>query len=251
VIDSLGNAQSILLAGGTSEIGLAVVQELSSSRLERVVLAGRDLVALKAAGASLSIGGAVVDEVTLDIEATATHDALLDQAFAVGDIDVAIVAIGLLGDQAKDEQDADAVEHILKVNFTDSATLCLRILQRLAAQGHGTLVVFSSVAAVRARRANFIYGAGKAGLDAFVQGLIEMGRDCGVEVVLVRPGFVRTRMTQGMAEAPFTVDPADVARDVANAMRKGRTIVYSPAPVGAVAATLKVLPRPILRKMPR
>jgi len=251
VIDSLGNAQSILLAGGTSEIGLALVQELSSPRLDRVVLAGRSIEDLDKAGATLSRSAARIESVALDIEQTTHHDALLDGIFAAGDVDVAIMAIGVLGEQSKDEQDPDAVEHVLKVNFTDSATLCLRLFQRLAAQGHGTLVVFSSVAAVRARRANFIYGASKAGLDAFTQGLIEMGRENGVNVVLVRPGFVRTKMTEGMPEAPFTVDASDVAHDVANAMRKGRTIVYSPAPVAAVAATLKVLPRPVLRKMPR
>lgn len=251
MIDSLGYAQSILLAGGTSEIGLAVVQELSSPRLERVVLAGRSADALDATGASLALGNARLEKITLDVEETSGHDALLDDVFATGEVDVAIMAIGTLGNQGHDEQDPFAAEHVMKVNFTDSATLCLRLFQRLSAQGHGTLVVFSSVAAVRARRANFIYGASKAGLDAFTQGLIELGRESGVEVVLARPGFVRTKMTKGMPEAPFTVDPSEVARDVANAMRKGRSIVYSPAPVGAVAAVLQVLPRPILRRMPR
>lgn len=251
MIDPLGNAQSVLLAGGTSEIGLATLRELSSPRLERVVLAGRDLEALSAASKTLSVGGASLENVVLDIEQANTHDELLDGIFAVGDVDIAIMAIGVLGDQSADEQDPVAAEHILKVNFTDAATLCLRIFHRLAAQGHGTLVVFSSVAAVRARRANFIYGASKAGLDAFTQGLIEMGREAGVEVILVRPGFVRTRMTEGMPEAPFTVDPSDVARDVAAGLKKGKSIIYSPAAIGAIATTLKVLPRPVLRRLPR
>jgi decaprenylphospho-beta-D-erythro-pentofuranosid-2-ulose 2-reductase len=252
-MDALGNPQSMVLLGGTSEIGRAIVDALASPRLTRVVLAGRPGTGLDQAmdDVATTHHGIAVTTAVLDVEDAATHDPALDAAFNDGDIDVVILAIGVLGDQGADEVDADAAARVMRINGADSSALALRAYQRLAQQGHGTLVVISTIAAVRPRRANFIYGASKAGLDAFTQGLIELGRESGVQVVLVRPGFVRTRMTEGMAEAPFTVDPSDVGRDVAQAVRKKRSIIYSPAQVAAVAGVLKALPRPVLRRLPR
>jgi decaprenylphospho-beta-D-erythro-pentofuranosid-2-ulose 2-reductase len=251
MIDALGNPQSVLLLGGTSDIGLAIVRAFDPARLHRVVLAGRSDTALQEAASSLSVPREAVDTPTLDVEVATSQDTAIEAAFGGGDIDVAVVAVGTLGEQAADENNPDAAARILKVNGADTAALCLRTFHRLAAQGHGTLVIISSIAAVRPRRANFIYGAGKAGLDAFAQGLIEMGREQGVDVVLVRPGFVRTRMTTGLEEAPFAVSAEEVARDTINAVRRKRSIVYSPAQVGAVAAALKVMPSPLLRRLPR
>jgi decaprenylphospho-beta-D-erythro-pentofuranosid-2-ulose 2-reductase len=252
-MDALGNPQSMLLLGGTSDIGLAIVEALVSPRLTHVALAGRDAEGLDAARTRLSNGrpGLSIATLHVDVEETGQHDEMLDAAFARGDIDVAIFAIGMLGDQGADEVDPERAARTMRVNGSDSAALVLRTFQRLEKQGHGTLVVLSTIAAVRPRRANFIYGASKAGLDAFTQGLIELGRESGVKVVLVRPGFVRTKMTEGMPEAPFSVDPADVGVDVAQAIRKDRSIIYSPAAVAAVAGVLKVLPRPVLRRLPR
>lgn len=246
MINALGEPQSVLLVGGTSDIGTAILDALTTPRLERVVLTARDPEALPATRGALA-----TERVRVDVESPQEASAALGSVFASGDIDVAVLAVGLLGDQATDERDPDRMAQVLRVNGVDSAHAALTIFQRMAAQGHGTLVVLSSIAAVRPRRANFIYGAGKATIDAFTQGLIEAGRECGVDVLLVRPGFVRTRMTVGMPEAPFTVDASDVASDVVEALRKKRTIVYSPAAVGAVASVLKVLPRPLLRKLPR
>jgi len=246
VINALGEAQSVLLLGGTSDIGNAILNALAPTRLERIVLTGRDPEALPS-----SHGDLTVERVRVDVESPQETATALDGVFASGEIDIAILAVGLLGDQGADERDADRMAQVLRVNGVATAHAALTIFRRMADQGHGTLIVLSSIAAVRPRRANFIYGAGKATLDAVAQGLIEVGRECGVRVILVRPGFVRTRMTLGMPEAPFTVDPADVAKDVVEAMRKQRSIVYSPAAVGAVAAALKVMPRPLLRRLPR
>ncbi len=251
MIDALGNPQSVLLLGGTSDIGLAIVRAFDPARLQRVVLAGRTASALETSAAALSVPREAVSTAVMDVELASSQDAAVSAAFDNGDIDVAVVAVGALGEQSADERNPDAAAHILKLNGSDTAALCLRVFHRLAAQGHGTLVVISSIAAVRPRRANFIYGAGKAALDAFAQGLIEMGREQGVDVVLVRPGFVRTRMTEGLQEAPFAVSADEVARDTINAVRRKRSIVYSPAQVGAVAAALKVMPSPLLRRMPR
>jgi decaprenylphospho-beta-D-erythro-pentofuranosid-2-ulose 2-reductase len=246
VINALGEPQSLLLVGGTSDIGNAILDALATPRLERVVLTGRDPEALPA-----TRGGLATERILVDVEAPQEAASALDAVFDAGDIDVAILAVGLLGDQAADEHDADRMARVLRVNGVDAAHAALTIFRRMARQGHGTLVVLSSIAAVRPRRSNFIYGAGKATIDAVAQGLIEVGRECGVDVILVRPGFVRTRMTVGLPEAPFTVDASDVADDVVEALRKKRSIVYSPAAVGAVAGVLKVLPRPLLRKLPR
>jgi decaprenylphospho-beta-D-erythro-pentofuranosid-2-ulose 2-reductase len=251
MMDALGHPQSVFLAGGTSEIGLAIVRELMSTRIERLVLAGRNHTDMTLTAASFAHNNRKLDVLDLDISHTELHEICLDQAFGGGDIDVAIMAIGVLGNQAEDELDVKKAMKVIRVNSSDSIELTMRVFERMAKQGHGTLVVLSSIAAVRPRRANFIYGAGKAGLDAFTQGLIELGNEVGVKVILVRPGFVRTKMTAGMEDAPFSVYPHEVAADTVDAIRKNKSIIYSPAQVGAVAVALRNLPRPLLRKLPR
>ncbi|CAB4862678.1 unannotated protein [freshwater metagenome] len=251
MIDALGHPQSVLLAGGTSEIGLAIVDALIGSRTQRIALAGRNQGAMTSTAATLEAPGRSVSIVHLDVEEKGQIEVALDAIFSDGDIDIAVMAIGVLGNQSLNEVNVDQAMSVIRINSTDSIELTFRIFQRMANQGHGTLVVISSIAAVRPRRANFIYGAGKAGLDAFTQGLIELGNEVGVKVILVRPGFVRTKMTADLEEAPFTVNPSDVANDTIDAIRKGRTIIYSPAQVGAVALALRNLPRPLLRKLPR
>lgn len=251
MIDALGQPQSVFLAGGTSEIGLAIVRELIGPRVDRIVLAGRNLSQMAQDAEPFQVSGHTVSIVELDVEDTAGHEGALDSVFSQGDIDIAIMAIGVLGIQSDDERDVDSAMRTIRVNSTDSIELTFRTFQRLVQQGHGTMIVLSSIAAVRPRRANFIYGAGKAGLDAFVQGLIELGNEVGIKVILVRPGFVRTKMTAGMAEAPFSLDPIDVAKDIKNAIGKGKSLIYSPAQIGPLATALKVIPRPILRKLPR
>lgn len=246
MMSAMGEPQSTLLVGGTSEIGQAIVRAMAGSRLERVVLTARQPDQLPN-----DIGGVQATAIEMDICNPDEVSTGLDTAFSTGDIDLAVIATGVLGDQVRDEGDPEAAAQVLRVTGVETCRVTHEVFERMKRQGHGTLVVLSSVAAVRARRANFVYGSAKAMLDAFAQGLAEVGTSSGVRVVVVRPGFVRTRMTEGMAEAPFTVDPDDVAADVARGLRRHQAIIHSPQQIGLVAAGLRVMPRPLLRRLPR
>jgi len=250
VIDAVGEAQSVLVLGGTSEIALATVRELPPARLRRVVLAARPSAQRDAAVQELSQAG-INGVVAVDFDATdmASHERVINAIFDAGDIDIALLAFGVLGDQAAAEQDPALAVQIATTNYTGAVSAGLYVAGRMRAQGHGTLVVFSSVAGDRARRSNFIYGSTKAGLDAFAQGLGDALHGTGVQVLVVRPGMVRTRMSAGLPEAPMTTDPEVVAKIVVQAIRKGRHTVYAPGPLRYVMTALKALPRPIFRKV--
>jgi decaprenylphospho-beta-D-erythro-pentofuranosid-2-ulose 2-reductase len=251
VMDALGEPQGVLVLGGSSEIALATVLALPRGRMRRVVLAGRPSPARDAAVATLTQAGiAGVETVDFDAADTASHASVIDRVFDGGDIDVTLLAFGVLGDQAEAEADPDAAVAVATVNYTGAVSVGLRVAARLRQQGHGTLVVLSSVAGDRARRSNFVYGSTKAGLDAFAQGLGDALHGTGARVLIVRPGFVRTRMTTGLDEAPMTIDPQDVAAIIVKALRKGKETVYAPGPLRFVMAGLKTVPRPLFRKLP-
>ncbi len=249
--DALGAPQSVLVLGGTSEIALETVKALPRLRIRRVILAGRPSPARDEAVASLIAAGfSGVTAVDFDATATTEHDAIINTIFDAGDIDVTLLAFGVLGNQDEAEANPDLAVEVATTNYTGAVSVGLRVATRLKKQGHGSLVVFSSVAGDRARRSNFIYGSTKAGLDAFAQGLGDALHGSGAHVLVVRPGMVRTKMTTGMAEAPMTTDPQVVAKIVVAALRKGKETVYAPGPLRFVMAGLKTLPRPIFRKLP-
>lgn len=249
--DALGEPQSILVLGGTSEIALATVQALPRNRIRRVVLAGRPGTARDQAVAALRAAGlAGVEAVDFDARDTAGHAAMVNGVFDAGDVDVTLLAFGVLGNQDEVEANPDLAVDVATTNYTGAVSVGLRIAQRLKAQGHGALVVFSSVAGDRARRSNFVYGSTKAGLDAFAQGLGDALHGSGAHVLVVRPGMVRTKMSAGLPEAPMTTDPQVVAQIVVAALRKGKHTVYAPGPLRFVMAALKSVPRPVFRKLP-
>jgi decaprenylphospho-beta-D-erythro-pentofuranosid-2-ulose 2-reductase len=250
MMDALGTPQSVLVLGGTSEIALNIVAALPRNRLTRVVLAGRPSPALDEAVTKVrSIGVADVSAAAFDALDVDAHGAAIDAIFDAGDIDVVILAFGVLGDQAQSEADPSAAVTVASTNYTGAVSASLHVARRLRMQGQGWLVVISSVAGDRARRSNFVYGSTKAGLDAFAQGLGDAMHGTGAHVLIVRPGFVRTRMTAGMTEAPMTIDPQDVGRATVAALRAGRSVVYAPGQLRYVMGVLKALPRPIFRKI--
>lgn len=250
-MDALGSPQSVLVLGGGSEIALETVKALPRGRLSRVILAGRPSTALDASATSLAQSG--VDGVTtaaFDALETDAHGGFIDEIFDAGDIDIVILAFGVLGDQFAAEADPALAVQIASTNYTGAVSVGLHVARRLRQQGHGTLVVLSSVAGDRARRSNFVYGSTKAGLDAFAQGLADALAGSGAHVLVVRPGMVRTKMSAGLPEAPMTTDPQDVAAIVVKALRKGKTTVYAPGPLRFVMSGIKLVPRPLFRKLP-
>lgn len=250
MIDAVGNPQSILVLGGTSEIGLAIVEAFASDRPLRVVLAARPSERLDAAKARLEAHGCAVETLPFDAQAFDTHTDVVAKAFAGGDIDVAVVAFGLLGDNEVAWTDVATAVELAQVNYTAAVSVGVLLGERFTQQGHGALVALSSVAGERARRSNFVYGSTKAGFDAFYTGLTEALRPSGVRVTVVRPGFVLTRLTDGMKPAPLSTTPEAVAAVVVDAVRTHKELVWAPAPYRWVMSALRHVPRPLFRKLP-
>ncbi|MFD5738679.1 decaprenylphospho-beta-D-erythro-pentofuranosid-2-ulose 2-reductase [Streptomyces massasporeus] len=248
--DAFGLPQSLLVLGGTSEIALATARRLIARRTRTVWLAGRPSPALEEAAGQLRGLGADVHTVAFDALDPASHEAVLGKVFAEGDVDMVLLAFGLLGDQARDEREPEAAVRVAQTNYTGAVSAGLVCARSLQSQGHGSLVVMSSVAGERARRANFIYGSSKAGLDAFAQGLGDALHGTGVHVMVVRPGFVRTRMTAGLPEAPLATTPDAVATAVELGLRRRTETVWVPGTLRVVMAALRHLPRAVFRRLP-
>ncbi len=250
MIDAVGHPQSLLLLGGTSDIALAIARRYAVGRRLRVVLAARPTARRAEAAAELAELGCEVTEVDLEARSPETHAATIDAAFADGDIDIAVVAFGLLGDAERAWTDPSAALELVEVNYTAPVHLGVLLANRLRAQGHGRIVALSSVAGERVRRSNFAYGSTKAGFDGFYLGLGEALRDSGVGVLVVRPGFVRSKMTEGLEDAPLAVTPEDVADAVVTAVKGRKELIWVPAPMRVVMSGLRHVPRPIFRKLP-
>lgn len=249
--DAVGTVQSILVLGGSSDIGVAIARRMAPPRAATVVLAGRDeermqvgVTAVRAAGA------ASVETMAFDADDIDSHQAMIDKAFAERDFDVVVLAAGVLGDQQAAERDHREAARILHTNFVGCASVALCVADRLRRQGHGTLVVLSSVAGERVRRSNFVYGASKAGLDGLAQGLGDSLLGSGARVIVVRPGFVVSKMTAGRDPVPFSTTPEAVAEAVDNAVRRGTEIVWVPSILRLVMAVLRHVPRVIFRRLP-
>jgi decaprenylphospho-beta-D-erythro-pentofuranosid-2-ulose 2-reductase len=243
-----GLPRRVLLLGGTSEIGLAILAALDLPAGAEVILAGRDTHRLAAAGQDLR---ASVQTLSYDAADTGRHQAFTDEIFSAGPLDLVISAVGVLVPQPELERDVRRAAAMIDANFTGHVTTLLAIAARMRAQGHGTIVVLSSVAAVRPRKANFVYGATKAGLDAFARGLADSLHGSGVRVVLVRPGFVVGRMTAGMPRAPLATTPAQVGTATAAALRGRKPTVWIPAPLAGLSVALRLIPRPAWRRVSR
>jgi decaprenylphospho-beta-D-erythro-pentofuranosid-2-ulose 2-reductase len=238
----------VLLLGGTSEIGLAIVAALDLPATAEVILAGRDEQRLAAAGKQVP---ARVRTVSYDALETGTHQAFVDGLFNEGHVDLVISAAGVLVPQADLERDVRRAAELIETNFTGHVSTLLAVATRMRAQGRGTIVVLSSVAAVRPRKANPVYGSAKAGLDAFARGLADLLHGTGVRVLLVRPGFVTGRMTAGMPPAPLATTPEAVGKATAAALRRGRSTVWVPPSLAGLALALKLVPRPLWRRISR
>ncbi|WP_405890140.1 decaprenylphospho-beta-D-erythro-pentofuranosid-2-ulose 2-reductase [Streptomyces sp. NBC_00133] len=248
--NAFGSPQSLLVLGGTSEIGLAVARRLIARRTRTVWLAGHHAPSLEDAASGLRTLGADVRTVAFDALDCAAHEEVLGKIFAEGDIDMVLLAFGVLGDQANDEADPPAAVRVAQINYTGAVSASLVCAAALQNQGHGSLVVLSSVAGERARRANFIYGSSKAGLDAFAQGLGDAMHGTGVHVMVVRPGFVRTKMTAGLPQAPLATTPGAVATAVELGLRRRSETVWVPGALRVVMSALRHVPRPLFRRLP-
>ncbi|MCX5060948.1 decaprenylphospho-beta-D-erythro-pentofuranosid-2-ulose 2-reductase [Streptomyces sp. NBC_00485] len=247
--DALGLPQSLLVLGGTSEIALATARRLIARRTRTVWLAGRPSAALEQAAEQLRGHGADVHTVAFDALDPDAHETALGKVFTEGDVDMVLLAFGILGDQARDEREPAAAVRVAQTNYTGAVSAALVSARALQTQGHGSLVVLSSVAGERARRSDFIYGSSKAGLDAFAQGLGDALHGTGAHVMVVRPGFVRSKMTAGLPRAPFATTPEAVATAVELGLRRRSETVWVPGVLRVVMAALRHVPRDVFRRL--
>jgi len=241
----------VVVLGGRSEIGLAVARRLAAGRV--VVLAARrsgELVEESAVVAAA--GAAAVHTVEFDADDTAGHAALLEKIAAEhGRIGVAVVAFGVLGDQARAEHDPAHAVAVVHTDYVAQVSVLTTLANLLRAQGDGQIVVFSSFAGARVRRANYVYGSAKAGLDGFASGLADALHGSGVHLLLLRCGFVIGRMTTGMDPAPMSSTPDQVADAVVRGLYRRTSRVWVPGILRPVIFAIRILPQPIWRRMPR
>ena len=249
--DALGSPQSVLVLGGGSDIGLATARALVARRTRTVILAARHPDDLDDAVADLRARGAeTVEVVPFDADDIASHEQFARDVFSRhGDIDLVLVAFGVLGDQTHFETNPEAAAAALTTNFVGAASIGLHVAGHLRTQGHGVVVVLSSVAGERARRSNFVYGSSKAGLDAFYSGLGDSLVGSGVRVLVVRPGFVVSKMTAGKDPVPLSTTPEKVAEVIVAAVESGAEQAWVPPPLRLVMTAVRHLPRPLFRKL--
>ncbi|WP_040735596.1 SDR family NAD(P)-dependent oxidoreductase [Nocardia tenerifensis] len=242
---------TVLLLGGRSEIGLEVARRLARGQV--VILAARRSDELAEQVATLTEAGAAqVHCVEFDADDTASHPAFFDKVVAEhGQLGVAVLAFGVLGDQARAEQDPAHALAVVHTDYAAQVSVLTILANLLRAQGEGQLVVFSSVAGARVRRANYVYGSAKAGLDGFASGLADALHGSGVHLLLARPGFVIGRMTEGMEPAPFSSTPDQVAAAVVKGLHKRAGVVWIPGILRPVFFAMRLLPQAIWRRMPR
>lgn len=252
MIDAVGNPQTILLLGGTSEIGLAICSEYLKKSPARIILAALPDDPLRDDSVALmkERGASQIEVIDFDAVDSDSHPKMIEAAWDQGDVDVAIVAFGLLGDAEELWQNQRKAVQIADINYTAAVSVGVLLGEKMKSQGFGRIIAMSSVAGERVRRSNFVYGSTKAGLDGFYLGLGEALRPHGPRVLVIRPGQVRTKMSADIEEAPLTVNKEDVAAQAVAAAQKGKEIVWAPNAFRYVMVVLRHLPRAIMRRLP-
>jgi len=242
----------VAFLGATRGMGRALARRMAE-RGDRLFLLGRDPDELARSGADLAArapDAAAPGVAFLDLERPDTFEPALEAAAAaLGGLDVVVVTAARFATQQSLEEDAEATRALLTVNFAHTVVFCEAARRRLLAQGGGTLCVFSSVAGERGRKPVILYGATKAGLTRYLEGLDHKFRAAGLRVVCVKPGFVRTGMTADLEPPPFAGEPDAVARQVLRAIDTGRPVVYAPPPWRWVMLVIRLLPRFVMRRV--
>lgn len=241
----------VALLGGTRGLGRAVARALAE-RGDQVFLLGREAADLERSAKDLELrsGGAPVGFARCNLAEPEGFGPALERAeTALGGLDTVVLTAGLFATQEQLEADPALCERLLDLDLTKSILFCEEVRRRLLARGGGTLCVFGSVAGERARKPVAIYGAAKAGLAHYLDGLDLRYRGAGLRVVCVLPGFIRTAMTAGLPEPPFAADPEAVVPGVLRAIDRGKHRVFVPGIWRAVMLVIRTLPRAVLRRV--
>lgn len=241
-----------VMVGATKGMGRSLARLLVQQG-HTVFLLGREAEDLTRSARDLEARSGATGKVgtaACDFEKSEGFEKALDAADrALGGFDTVVVTAGLYATQDKLEQDPDFLRRMLAVNFTNTVLFCEAARKRLLARGGGILCVFSSVAGERGRKPVLLYGASKAGLTRYLEGLDHKFRAQGLRTICVKPGFVKTGMTAGLPVPPFSGEPDGVARDVLKAMERGTPVVYSPRIWGLIMMVIRNLPRFVMRRI--
>jgi decaprenylphospho-beta-D-erythro-pentofuranosid-2-ulose 2-reductase len=229
--NGVGQFQTVLLVGSTSEIGNAIIASLSLASNARVIRIGVD----------------ETSDFRLDFSAPVGTDSL-DFLNNLPDVDVAIFASGILGHTPNLDNQVE-MSRLAMINFSSLILVINRIASKLVSQGHGKIVILSSVAGLRPRTENYVYGATKSGLDFYGRGLGEHLRNSGVAVLIVRPGFIHTKMTENREPAPFAASPESVGSAVSKALERNRSLIYVPGILRYIFLLLRLLPQFLFRRL--
>ena len=241
----------VAFLGATKGMGRALAR-LSAERGDAICLLGRNDVDLERSAADLNARGAAgpVRCFSCDLEQTDAFAPVLSAVReALGGLDAVVVTAGIFATQEELEADPVLAERLVRVNFSTTVMFCEAARKVLLEEGGGTLCVFSSVAGERGRKPVIIYGAAKAGLTRYLEGLDHKHHSDGLRVITVKPGFVKTSMTAGLSPPPFAGEPDAVARRVMSAIDRGTPVVYAPAPWRYIMAIIRALPRAIMRRI--
>ncbi|MFZ9629763.1 MAG: SDR family NAD(P)-dependent oxidoreductase [Ilumatobacteraceae bacterium] len=248
--NALGEPSTIVVFGGTSDIGLAIVRELVGSHTRAVVLACRDRERGERAASGLRSGSCAVEVIEFEATDRTAPARVIAAASEHGDLDLVIVAHAVLGNPAVTAHDPVAAAELVEVNVASSIGCVIAAGEQMRRQGHGDIVVLSSVAGERVRSANPVYGGSKAGVDGFAQGYGDRVVGDGVHVLVVRPGFVHSAMTAHLEAAPLATSPEAVAQVVVRGLRARRRMVWAPPVLRAVFAVFRHLPGVVWRRLP-
>lgn len=244
---------NVVLLGATKGVGRALAR-LLAARGDRLFLLGRDAADLAASARDLearaSMAPGAVGAARCDLLEPESAAPALDAAFAaLGRVDAVVATAGLFATQDALEADPALARRVLEADFSGTVLFCEAARARLLAAGGGTLCVFSSVAGERGRKPVVLYGAAKAGLSRYLEGLDHRWRARGLRVVCVKPGFVRTSMTEGLPEPPFAADAEEVARLALRGIERGRPVVWAPPVWRWVMLVVRLLPRAVMRRV--
>lgn len=248
MLNAFHSPQSVALIGATSDIGQAILKALPQDNLDTCFVVARDPKRATSNLKEILPSRTALVEINFQAEDSQSHRKIVDQLFAEGDLDIAIIAAGVLGNDPNLDEASNAL-NVMNVNYVASAHLMLLIAEKMKSQGHGQIEVISSFAQTRPRVDNFVYGSSKAGLDFMARGLNEKLNGTGVSICILRPGFVRTRMTRLMPEAPFTVNSDVVGKLAVKLLKSGKSVEYAPPILKWVALAFKLLPLGIFRKI--
>jgi decaprenylphospho-beta-D-erythro-pentofuranosid-2-ulose 2-reductase len=241
----------VVVLGATKGMGRALARQLAQ-RGERLFLVGRDLDDLQRSATDLELFGAAgnVGVAHCDLLDPTTFVPALDAASTAMDgFDTVVVTAGLFATQEALEADAVLAAQLLAADFANTILFCEAARKRLLAAGGGTLCVFSSVAGERGRKPVILYGAAKAGLSHYLEGLDHKFRAQGLRTITVKPGFVKTAMTAGLPEPPFAAEADEAARAVVTAIDRGQPEVYAPGIWRWIMLLIRNLPRAVMRRI--